>query len=156
MKITLTRKWQNDKATTGELVLFDDDKKELFRCFVLENARIGSKRNADLAVPFGSYRMRRHFSPKFNPTLDKILGFSGEKLMCIYNDALNVPASAAVLLHWGNTEADTLGCPLLGRVLNESKTAISQSRSACKEFYNLLLNNNLKSVEFEIIDAIGK
>lgn len=154
-KIQLVRKWQNDLATTGELLAFDENNKQIFKSYVLENPKIGSARGQDLAVPFGLYKIDRYQSPKFNPTLDKILGYTGQKMMRLSNKDLNVPQSACVLIHWGNDETHTLGCPLLGYGISNDKTSISQSRAACKDFYNAFKDDDMKEVEFEIIDLIG-
>lgn len=155
-KIQVQRKWQNDLATTGEIFVFDDENKRIFKSYILENPKIGSARGQDLAIPFGKYQIDRYHSPKFNPTLDKILGYSGEKMMRLSNESLNVPQSACVLIHWGNDETHTLGCPLLGYGISADKASITNSRAACKDFYNLFKGNDMKNIEYEIVDMIGK
>lgn len=156
MLIQVIRKWQNEKATTGVISVFNEKDERVFKSYILENPTIGSARGQDLAIPFGIYEIDRYYSPKFNPTLDRILNYKGQKMMRLSNEALNVPKSACVLIHWGNDETHTLGCPLLGYAINEEKTKISNSRAACKDFYNLFKGNDMKNVKYEIIDMIGK
>lgn len=156
MKILVERKWQNSLATTGEIFVINNDKEILFKSYILENPKIGSARGQDLAIPFGVYQIDRYYSPKFNPTLEQMQGLKGEKMMRLSNDSLNVPKSACVLIHWGNDETHTLGCPLLGYEINKEKSKISFSRAACKVFYQFFKGNQMQGIEYEIIDKINK
>lgn len=153
MLIQIERLWQNDRATTGKCRVFTDDNIKVFECYSLENPKIGSARGQDLAIPFGKYRCERYESPKFNATLEKIVERK-DKMICLFNDELNVPKSARVLIHWGNKEEDTLGCILLGKNIAADKKSISVSRDACKEFYNIFKDNDLSGVMLDIIDNI--
>lgn len=65
----------------------------------------GEKIDGDTAIPRGRYKVTLSMSRRFGrimPEVHDVPGFSG------------------VRIHGGNTEADTLGCPLLGQVRTAS------------------------------------
>jgi len=55
----------------------------------------------ETAIPRGRYKVVNALSPHFGRVLPHVLG---------------VPGFDGILLHGGNKELDTLGCPLLGRI----------------------------------------
>ena len=61
----------------------------------------GSKVDGDTAIPRGTYTLALTYSNRFRKIMPEIL---------------HVPGFCGVRIHGGNTEADTLGCPLLGHV----------------------------------------
>ena len=71
-----------------------------------------SKVYAETAIPYGRYKICLCISPKFKRLLPKLL---------------NVPHFEGVLIHRGNTAADSAGCILVGenkevgKVLNSTK-----------------------------------
>jgi len=107
MRLDLHRKTRTETATLGEL--FVDG---VFECYVLEDpVRLddpatpqdeGKKIYGRTAIPAGTYRVVVNWSPhfqKFRPRLLEVPGFDG------------------ILIHAGNTPADTKGCLLLGKAL---------------------------------------
>jgi hypothetical protein len=99
MKITVQRTSYGTQATEGALSLDNDP----FTCVTLEPfARPAGapKVQNKTAIPAGTYPVEINFSPHFNrdmPLLDAVPNFS------------------AVRIHWGNTDAATDGCILVGR-----------------------------------------
>lgn len=107
MELKINRERYNADSTIGRLYIND-----VFHCFTLEDKVRDANRDGDLsdvgeakvygktAIPAGRYEVIVSFSNNFKrrlPLLVNVKGFEG------------------VRLHGGNTEADTLGCPLLGR-----------------------------------------
>lgn len=146
MRIELIR---NDKKTScviGDFRVLSDDGSELFKCYCLEEDLEGVESGKDLRIPEGTYKLRRHTPSRFEATLRSITNNSNDTMINVYND--NVPARRAILIHWGNTDKDTLGCLLLG--YGKGNNNITDSRNACKDFYNLVRGENLENIELVI------
>lgn len=125
MIVKVIRKWFTDKSTIGEL--FVDDK---FLCYTLEDKDRGLKQTDSLmwikakkifgvtAIPYGTYEVGFTMSKRFERVLPEIY---------------NVPGWEGVRIHSGNTDADTLGCILLGK--SKGYDTIFESKSALSEFF---------------------
>lgn len=146
MKIELIRNDKKASCVIGDFRVLSDDGNELFKCYCLEEDLEGVESGKDLRIPEGTYKLRRHSPSIFEATLISITNNHNDTMINVYND--NVPASRAILIHWGNTDKDTLGCLLLGYVKGNNN--IMDSRSACKDFYNLLRDENLENIELII------
>lgn len=59
----------------------------------------------ETAIPNGRYRITLVNSPKFSPKVDN-------RNMPLLN---NVPSFTGILIHWGNSAADSSGCILVGK-----------------------------------------
>jgi hypothetical protein len=70
----------------------------------------------------------------------------------------NVPKFEAILIHIGNTDADTSGCILLGMKADLIKGTISQSTIAYSKFYPKVAKEITegRKVFIEITDEDGK
>ena len=111
--------------------------KVVFTCSALENPEVGAERNKDLAIPNGEYKLKWHSSPKFNKAIQRDSGDNTMQAILLYND--KVPASRCILIHQGNTAADTEGCILLGEAAADLNS-ITDSRVTVGKFYKLIKN----------------
>ena len=87
------RDHMNDTPTTGELLI----EGEHF-CYTLEDPWINNAPNIS-CIPEGQYFVKLLYSPHFGRPYPHILG---------------VPGRTGILIHSGNTDADTQGCILVG------------------------------------------
>ncbi|EAL9138446.1 hypothetical protein DYU73_01180 [Campylobacter jejuni] len=148
MKLEIIRRYTGKTCVIGKFKVLDDDDKILFECFSLEEDKEGVERNKDLRIPEGIYDLKRHSPSRFENTLRSITKKDDDTMINVYND--DVPSSRAILIHWGNTDKDTQGCILLGLTKDNNNESIGQSRQACKEFYDLMYNQNLSNIKLNI------
>ena len=112
----------------------------------------GPKVHGEMAIPAGIYPLGFYDSPKFAHqfyTMDDINIIEKkewEKLPKIKRDLYhkhkviwvkNVPNYQYILLHWGNTSADTEGCGLVGSSFGKlgNNSAVLASKQAYIKFY---------------------
>ena len=130
MKLTLKRIARKEGYTIGRLYIDD-----AYFCDTLEDRDRGLEESMPLdmikrikvkgetAIPTGTYELSmRHISPKYSRK--KAFAFTGGVMPRL----LNVPGYEGVLIHSGNTAADSEGCILVGenkavgKVLNSMAT----------------------------------
>lgn len=95
MKLRLERVEFNSRFTIGKLYVDG-----LYECLTLEDPLRSVKVYGDTAIPVGDYRVTVNLSnrmKRLTPLLHKVPQFEG------------------IRIHCGNTQADTLGCILVGR-----------------------------------------
>ncbi|EAC1677876.1 hypothetical protein ABCL44_000806 [Campylobacter jejuni] len=153
MKITINRRYTGKTCVIGKFKVLDDDDKILFECFSLEEDKEGLESGKDLRIPEGNYNLKRHSPSRFENTLRSITKKDDDTMINVYND--DVPASRAILIHWGNTNKDTQGCILLGLTKDNNNESVGQSRQACKEFYDLMHGKNLEDIKLEITNELA-
>ncbi|EAL8399322.1 hypothetical protein DYF99_04000 [Campylobacter coli] len=153
MKIKIIRRYVGKTCVIGKFKVFDDDDKLLFECFSLEEDKEGLQSGKDLRIPEGNYNLKRHSPSRFENTLRSITKKDDDTMINVYND--EVPASRAILIHWGNTDKDTQGCILLGLSKDNNNESIGKSRQACKEFYDLVYGKNLEDIKLEITNELA-
>ncbi|HED1003949.1 TPA: DUF5675 family protein [Campylobacter jejuni] len=154
MKVTINRRYTGKTCVIGKFkVLNDDDDNILFECFSLEEDKEGLESGKDLRIPEGNYNLKRHSPSRFENTLREITGKNDDEMINVYNN--EVPASRAILIHWGNTDKDTQGCILLGLTKDNNNESVGQSRQACKEFYDLMHGKNLEDIKLEITNELA-
>lgn len=110
MRIDVKRTFMDAKKTTGELYVDGH-----YLCHTLEDlVRLddpttsqdeAAKVWGETAIPAGTYTVIVNHSARFKKLMPRLL---------------DVPGFTGILIHGGNTEADTLGCILVGFKLNEN------------------------------------
>lgn len=153
MKLEIIRRYTGKTCVIGKFKVFDDDDKLLLECFSLEEDKEGVERNKDLRIPEGIYDLKRHSPSRFENTLRSITKKDDDTMINVYND--EVPASRVILIHWGNTDKDTQGCILLGLTKDNNNESVGQSRQACKEFYDLMYNQDLSNIKLNIRNELN-
>ncbi|EAK7961414.1 hypothetical protein E7S39_04490 [Campylobacter jejuni] len=153
MKIAINRRYTGKTCVIGKFKVLNDDDNILFECFSLEEDKEGLESGKDLRIPEGNYNLRRHTPSRFENTLREITGKNDDEMINVYNN--EVPASRAILIHWGNTDKDTQGCILLGLTKDNNNESVGQSRQACKEFYDLMHGKNLEDIKLEITNELA-
>lgn len=145
IRIEIDRFENNQNCTAGRLKMFEDDT-EIFSCYTLENPKIGSERQKDLAIPEGVYTLDKRHSPRFSPRYDN------REMYWVYNDV--IPQSAYILFHGGNTEKHTEGCILLGSSHTTEGGAITGlgfgSKDTTLKFMDKLEGKSLEGATVEI------
>jgi hypothetical protein len=143
MEIKVVRKYFSDRTTIGEL--FIDG---IFFCYTLEDMVRQVKVKHETAIPYGTYDLSLVYSSKY-----------GKKVPSI----LNVPGFAGILIHPGNTIADTSGCLLVGFEKSKDGNSILQSKVAFAAFLDRINKSiasgqkKLKiSFEYEEIEHVKK
>lgn len=153
MKVTINRRYTGKTCVIGKFNVLDDEEKILFECFSLEEDKEGLESGKDLRISDGVYNLKRHSPSRFENTLRSITKKDDDTMINVYND--EVPASRAILIHWGNTDKDTQGCILLGLTKDNNNESVGQSRQACKEFYDLMHGKNLEDIKLEITNELA-
>jgi len=111
MYLLLKRKEVDPQRTHGQLFIdgvyfcdtLEDTDRGLSFTDTLENIR-SRKVYGRTAIPYGKYTIVISYSPRFKRALPLLL---------------NIPGYVGIRIHPGNTEADTLGCLLVGRRSND-------------------------------------
>lgn len=123
MKILIDRKWRKEDYTIGILSV-----NGVRLCNTLEDAVRSEKVYGKTAIPAGTYRVLMNtVSPRFQDRAwAKPYGGIVPRLR-------NVPDFQGVLIHPGNTAADTDGCILVG-----DNTIKGQLTNSTNRFYQLM------------------
>jgi hypothetical protein len=108
MDIILKRTTFTEHSTIGEMYVDG-----VFECYTLEDRTRapGVKIPKETAIPYGRYQLVLDYSPKYKR---------------IYPHILDVPMFTGIRIHPGNTDIDTEGCILLGRVKVLNKVLFSR------------------------------
>ncbi|WP_342251690.1 DUF5675 family protein [Campylobacter jejuni] len=152
MKLEIIRRYTGKTCVIGKFKVLDDEEKILFECFSLEEDKEGLESGKDLRIPEGNYNLKRHSPSRFENTLRSITK-KDDTMINVYND--EVPSSRAILIHWGNADKDTQGCILLGLTKDNNNESVGQSRQACKEFYDLMYNQDLSNIKLNIRNELN-
>ena len=142
MKLRLERLWPKKDYTVGRLYVND----RLF-CNTLEDRIVDKNKNgvfdgdekkvySESAIPYGTYKIIYNWSPKFGRNLPRLL---------------NVPHFEGILIHPGNTAADSAGCILVGK--NTEVGRLTNSRYISDELNKLIDEAQQKgeSITIEIV-----
>ena len=109
MKLTVRRFLFEDSTSIGMLLV-----NEQFFCWTLEDIPRTVKVWGETAIPVGVYNVEITSANKW-----------GKPMLHI----MNVPNFEGIYIHAGNTNADTLGCVLVGTTVVDTKT-VAGSKSA--------------------------
>lgn len=151
MELIVDRKWKKQSYTISNLIING----KVF-CQVLEDVDRGLDSSMDLdkimelkkpsitAIPRGTYKITLDvYSPKFgNRAFYK--GVCNGKVPRL----LNVKGFDGILIHAGNTNADTSGCLLVGQ--NKIKGQVINSQATFRELYKLLKDKHDKGEDITI------
>lgn len=96
MEIRIKRLHRTERSTISELSINGK-----FQCYTLEDVEREKKIKSETAIPKGTYKVIINYSNRFKQNLPLIL---------------NVPNFEGVRFHSGNTNHDTEGCILVGKV----------------------------------------
>ena len=91
--------------------------------------------NQEQRIPPGTYTLRWHTSPRFRATLPHL-----------YNE--QVPRERYILIHAGNTAADTEGCLLPGKTF--TKDSVGSSRAMLAELIEFFRSRGIENVSLVI------
>ncbi len=120
MKLKVERLWPKPSYTVGRLYvdgkLFCNTLEDVVRDLPKEQKVYGQT-----AIPPGTYKVVYNYSPKFKRKLPRLL---------------DVPYFEGILIHPGNTAADSAGCILVGN--NSAVGRLSNSR-ATSDRLNVLI-----------------
>lgn len=128
----------------GDLIV--DDK---FFCYTLEDEirADGVKEYGETCIPAGEYKVKLTWSPKYKTYLPLIYNTPDLKIVGPpHPDTGEVQEWSGVRFHGGNTEKDTLGCPLVAHNTDGKKiwgTASGKLKGLMKKGveYDLLIEN---------------
>lgn len=138
MKLMLMRTKKTKSFTTGKL--FVNGK---YFCDTLEDADRGLADSDDItviqgkkiygetAIPFGNYKVKITYSPRFKKMMPEVL---------------NVKGFSGIRIHSGNDADDTMGCILVGE--NKSEGKIYNSRKTYEHLIELLIGET--DIDLEI------
>lgn len=158
-----------EDSTIGEFVVRDDNGKEIWRCFTVEN--IGESTdtpNLDKRIMPRTYRIKWCFTKvslpqayknvDFNAWSDKVeskyherytkYGFKNIGLL-LYTPDLPSFENRTIYIHIGNYPQDTAACLLLNKVDNKNGTG-AQSTLACQEFYDFVLKEGVENFKIKV------
>jgi len=130
---TLERYGFGADSTLGKLWRLTDAGRE-FECFTLEDEVREIKVAGETAIPRGTYELKLRTEGGMH---EKYL----RRHLEIHRGMLwlhNVPDFEWIYLHVGNTDDDTAGCPLVGRVPSTSSDGefrVYESTAAYRELY---------------------
>jgi predicted chitinase len=129
--IRLVRNWQTDKSTIGEFTI---DNSEIKGYILEEKGPDTTVSGMEQRVPVGTYNLKWHNGTKQKGVLK------------LYNS--EVPESRAILIHVGNTAADTEGCLLAGS--SKSKDFVGGSKPKLKEINDYVTEKGIEGAKIII------
>ncbi|WDF64932.1 DUF5675 family protein [Flavobacterium sp. KACC 22763] len=129
--IRLIRKWETKKSTIGEFTIDDSD----IKGYILEEKGPDTTVSGiEQRVPVGTYNLKWHNGTKKKGVLK------------LYNS--NVSEDRAILIHSGNTAADTEGCLLPGST--KSTDFVGDSKAKVKEINDYVKEKGVEGAKIII------
>lgn len=132
MKLHLQRRFKGENYTIGNLYI-----NNTYFCDTLEDKVRDIPKDGkvwgETAIPEGEYKVVLNYSPKFKRHLPRLL---------------DVPYFEGILIHRGNTAADSAGCILVGE--NKVKGKVINSTKYELELVSLILDARARGAEIKI------
>ena len=153
MTIEVYRKWKKETYTVGQLFIdgkffcntIEDKDRHLDQSMPLKKIQ-EVKVAAKTAIPTGTYRIRMDIiSPKYSLKPWYVKNCHGARLPRIEN----VPGWSGILIHAGNTAADSSGCLLVGK--NDVVGMVTDSKATFLKLYNKMYEAYKKGEIIKII-----
>lgn len=137
MKIKLVRIALKDTYTIGKLYVdgvyvcdtIEDKDRGLTDDMSLEDI-VSRKKYGETAIPYGTYKVKITYSPKYKRMMPLLLGVKGY---------------SGIRIHSGNTAKDTLGCIIVGE--NKKKGMVINSRITYNRLFELMKDEKDISIE---------
>ena len=152
MKLLVERNWKKESYTIGKLYVDGE-----FFCNTLEDKDRGLKNTMALAevkklkiagttaIPTGTYSVNMNvISPRYSSKDWYIKNCHGARMPRLED----VPGFIGILIHPGNTAAETDGCLLVGK--NDVKGMVTKSKEYFLQLYNKMYAAYQKGEEIEI------
>ena len=152
MKLLVERNWKKEGYTIGKLYVDGE-----FFCNTLEDKDRGLKNTMTLAevkklkitgttaIPTGTYSVNMNvISPRYSSKDWYIKNCHGAKMPRLEE----VPGFIGILIHPGNTAAETEGCLLVGK--NDVKGMVTKSKEYFLQLYNKMYSAYQKGEEITI------
>lgn len=146
MKITVDRYRSNANATLSKVYVNGQ-----FICYGLEDKYRpdGQKVDGETRIPAGKYRVTARTEGGFHSRYKKKFGDWHRGMLWVRD----VPGFEWILIHIGNTDADTAGCLLVGLSATESTMFVGNSTGAYKKLYPMVIDAALAGdLEIEYLD----
>lgn len=152
MKLLLERTWKKDTYTIGKLFIdgtffsntLEDRDRGLSSTMPLVELR-NKKKASITAIPTGTYKVAMNIvSPKYSTKEWFVKNCNKARMPRL----LNVPCFDGVLIHTGNTAADTDGCILVGK--NDVAGKVTKSKDYFLQLYNKLYTAYKKEEDITI------
>ena len=131
--IHVARMFTDEHPTVGVVTVAPFGKPS-WHCFSLEDRFRADKVLGDTRIPEGTYPLRWRRAGRFAQRWQK-RGYPGSLQLH------DVPGFSTILLHAGNTKADTEGCLLLGMGARLDLRTIQASRDAVTQVYYTVQRN---------------
>ena len=134
MKLTLERTIFTDTYTVGKLLMPNlflwtaEDKDRGLTSDMTAEEIAAIKVKGETCIPYGEYKVKLSYSPKFKMTLPELVAVKG---------------FTGIRVHAGNTAKDSMGCILLGMRYDEGGK-ILQSKKAVNEVFIPFVREVLK------------
>jgi len=137
MKLKLIRKWKKENYTIGQLYVngvffsntIEDKDRGLSQNMSIDKIK-SVKKPGITAIPTGTYEIVLNVQSSKYKKSKTMMQFCNAYMPRL----LNVPGYEGILIHPGNTAADTEGCIIPGK--NDKVGWVSNSTSYFKDLYN--------------------
>ncbi|WP_066389550.1 DUF5675 family protein [Helicobacter himalayensis] len=141
--------YKEEDSTIGSFKVFDDENKEVFSCFCVENIgpSTDTPRQDKRIIP----RVYKLYWTQSSVSLPKEYA---PRVLSLYTDELPSFKERRIHIHIGNYPQDTEGCLLLNYADNGNGTG-GRSTDAVRDFYALVEKAGVENFTLEVKEIIG-